>query len=99
MVKTSKDLMLRFLDLLGAKWRRQEKEMPIQDWACNEWFDLVSDIDVVLMFMPKNHPERKNWELARKVALIKGTAYWIGTRDVLTNLAIKTGGAYKEVDY
>jgi len=94
-----KDLMLRFLDLLGSKWAKNEKRFNIREYACNEFFDLTSDIDVILMFMPKNHPKRKAFLKAKEIITLKGNAFWIGTRDILTNLAIKTGGVGKELEW
>jgi len=95
MVK-EKDILIKAYDLFGSRWARNEPE--IKDYACNEYFDLTNDIDIILLFMPRNHPDRKIWETAKKIIKLKGNAIWIGTRDVLTNLAIKTGGV-KEYDW
>lgn len=83
------------LSLLGAKWAEIETKLSLRDWAGNEWFDLTSDIDVILALLRKNHPMRKIIEKAKMITKIKGTAWYIGNcrqyGDHITPLAILAG--------
>jgi len=87
--------IFRIIGFLGSRWARDDPK--IKPYACNFFFDEMSDIDVILMFI-RNPRLRRLFEIQRKILEIKGKALWIGNSDPITQLAIKTG-VIKEVEY
>ena len=94
----------RILGLLGSRWSRKEEEIKL--YACNLFFDELSDVYVILMVLKnpkfrrllKNPTPENLFKAAKMVLEVKGKALWIGNSDTITQLAIKTG-VTKEVEY
>jgi len=94
-----KDYEIKSIQYLGAKWKKKVKEAiargedvdDIENYACNSAFYDLVDIEDIEMLLPKNCLEYAFLQLLKRMTMREGTAYYIGSADILTNLAIKAG--------
>jgi len=79
------------LELLGQRWARMDPH--VQEYACNSQAEKVARLNFVIESLRQQGQEERAERLKKiKQLLIEiGTAEYLASADVLTNLAIKVG--------
>ena len=85
----------KFIELLGSLWA--SKSPYITDYACNEYADVLAELDELIMDIEEAEGIENKEEIIEEIKRLRerikrrGEAEWIKNSDVLTQLAIKTG--------
>jgi len=93
-----KEEEFRFIQLLSQRWSGEDS--LIKDYSCNEYSDKISLIDFFLTVIPKEKDVLiKLLKDIRSLFIIRGQALWINEKaDVLTQLGIKVGRTFKQIN-
>jgi len=85
------------LELLGQRWARQDPH--VQEYACNTQGDKVARLNFVIERLRnrEREGEAEALETLKQLLIEIGTAEYLASADVLTNLAIKVGSYVRHI--